>query len=157
MIFEPSLPNKHSLNGVVKRWIQSIKNMARSIQYAAGTPPSLWCYAIEYAVYLKNRLITASLPWGNYTGYMTPYQAYTSRKPKLDTLRIWGCVAYPFNVPDRRSRKNELRTQGEYIFIRIKGNKIWRFLNIETLKEEVSTDVEFYEYKFPRLDIKANR
>ena len=66
-------------------------------------------------------------------------------------------MAYLFNVLDRRSRKNEPRTRGEYIFIGLKGNKIWRFLNIETLKEEVSVDVKFYEYKFPRLDIKANR
>jgi hypothetical protein len=38
----------------------------------------------------------------------------------------------------------------------MKGNKIWRFLNMETLKEEVSVDVEFHEYKFPVLDIDAN-
>jgi hypothetical protein len=65
-------------------------------------------------------------------------------------------VAYPFNTLDRRSRKNKLRTQGEHIFIGLKGNKIWRFLNIETLKEEVSVDVEFHEYKFPRLNINTN-
>jgi hypothetical protein len=66
-------------------------------------------------------------------------------------------VVYPFNALDRRSRKNESRTQGEHIFIGMRSNKIWRFLNIETLKEEVSADVEFYEYKFPRLNTSANR
>ena len=87
MVSEPSLPNKHSLNGVVERWIQSIKNMARSMQYAADTPASLWCYAIKYAVYLKNRLTSATLPWGDVI-CTTLYEAYTGRKPKLDTLRI---------------------------------------------------------------------
>jgi hypothetical protein len=62
VISELSPPNKHSLNSVIERWIQSIKNMARSIQYAADTPASLWCYAIEYTVYLKNRLTSAVLP-----------------------------------------------------------------------------------------------
>jgi hypothetical protein len=156
VIFEPSPANKHSLNGVVERMMQTIKNMARSMQYAADTPPSLWCYAIEYSVFLKNRLMSAALPWGDYTGCTTPYEAYTGRKPKLDTLRIWGCAAYPFNALDRRSRKNEPRTRGEHIFIGLKGNKIWRFLNTETLKEEVSADVEFHEYKFPVLDTDTN-
>jgi transposase len=54
VIFELSPANKHSLNGVVERIMQTIKNMARSMQYATDTPASLWCYAIEYAVYLKN-------------------------------------------------------------------------------------------------------
>jgi hypothetical protein len=156
VIFEPSPANKHSLNGVVERMMQTIKNIARSMQYAADTPASLWCYATEYAVYLKNRLISAALPWGDYMGCITPYEAYTGRKPKLDTLRIWGCAAYPLNASERRARSNDPRTRGEHIFIGIKGNKIWRFLNMETLKEEVSADVDFHEYIFPILAKDAN-
>jgi hypothetical protein len=78
VIFEPSPANKHSLNGIIERTIQIIKNIAHSIQYAADTPASLWYYATEYAVYLKNRLISIALPWGDYSS-ITPYKAYTDQ------------------------------------------------------------------------------
>jgi len=43
------------------------------------------------------------------------------------------------------------RIRGEYIFVGLRGKAIFRVLNTTTLKEEVYRDVDFNEYKFPRL------
>ena len=37
------------------------------------------------------------------------------------------------------------------------SNKIWKFLNLETLKEKVSADVKFHKYKFPEIAEDTNR
>lgn len=37
------------------------------------------------------------------------------------------------------------------MFVGLRGNKIWKFLNLESLKEEVSVDVQFNEFKFPTI------
>jgi hypothetical protein len=155
IIFEPSPAFKHSLNGVIERAMGVVKKTARSILYRATLSERLWCYATEHAVYLKNRLLTAALPYGDSEAY-TPLQAYTDRRPDFSVLRVWGCAAYPLNSLERMPRTWDPRTRGEHVFIGLKGNKIWRFLNLETLKEEVSADVQFHEFKFPIIAEDAN-
>jgi hypothetical protein len=152
---EPSPAFKHSLNGVVERAMGVVKKIARSILYRATLSERLWCYATEHAVYLKNRLLTAALPWGDSEAH-TPLQAFTDRKPNLGVLRVWGCAAYPLNSLERMPRTWDPRTRGEHVFIGLKGNKIWKFLNLETLREEVSADVQFHEFKFPIIAENAN-
>ena len=61
---EPCPPYKHSLNRVVERAIRTVDATTRSMIYEAKMLYQIWYYTIEYAVYLKNRLPTAALPFG---------------------------------------------------------------------------------------------
>jgi hypothetical protein len=89
--FEASPPYKHSMNGVVERAMQTVNKLARSMIYEAKVPVEMWDYAIEHAVYLKNRMPTAALPHGpnnnttkNHNKWpVMPYKAYTGKKPDL--------------------------------------------------------------------------
>lgn len=156
IIFEPSPPYKHSLNGVVERAMAEVNKIARCLIYEAKTPELFWCYATEHALYLKNRLSTTALPWGEYKEARTPFEAFYGKQPDISSLRPWGCVAYPFYPPEKHPKKLDPRIRGQHMFLGLRGNRIWKFLNLDTLREEVSADIQFHELKYPVLKIDAN-
>ena len=49
-------------------------------------------------VYLRNRSSTSTV-----TG-MTPFQAWSGKKPNVDNLKAFGCAAYPHNPKDERKK-----------------------------------------------------
>ena len=151
MQFEPCPPYKHSMNGVAERLIQMIDQLARSMLYQAKLPPTMWCYATEHAVWIRNRTPTSALPFSNNSTAETPYESYNLRKPDVRNLRVFGCAAYPHNSLQRMPAHMDPRIRGEYIFVGLRGRAIFRVLNTTTLKEEVYGNVDFNEYKFPRL------
>ena len=53
----------------------------------SGVGGDFWAEAIATAIYLKNRSPTKALK------SVTPYEAWTQRKPDLRHLRIFGCKA----------------------------------------------------------------
>jgi hypothetical protein len=149
--FEPSPPYKHSMNGVIERAMAEINKKIISMLYEAKAGYTLWCFAAEYAVYLKNRIVTKALPFGQCLTE-SPYEAYYERQPNIRNIRVWGCTAFPLNLAGRTKSMYEPRIRDQkYVFIGMKGNHIWRLLNLQTLKEEVYADVGFQEYKFPDL------
>ena len=91
--FEPCPPYKHSMNGVIERAIYTVNCKARSLLYQASLPEKFWCFAIEHAVYVKNRVPTSALPYGDLKDYTTPFEAYKEAIPDLSRLRTFGCSA----------------------------------------------------------------
>ncbi|KAI0991852.1 hypothetical protein K3495_g16335, partial [Podosphaera aphanis] len=95
--FEPCPPYKHSMNGVAERAIGLLATYARSMLFEARLPHQFWDYAIEHAVWIRNRVPTSALPFGpaqSSTGkYSIPHAAWHERLPKLHNLRPFGCVA----------------------------------------------------------------
>lgn len=159
---EPCPPYKHSLNGVIERAIQTMDNTARSMIYEAKLPLIFWDYAVEHAIWIKNRVPTDALPWpvpepgSEDQGTCIPLEAYTGRK--LDplvlqkTLVAFGCQANIKELKDQPGKWTP-RTKEEHIFVGITGNSVYKLLNCRTLKETLSVDVKFHEYKFPELFI----
>jgi len=80
---------------------------------------------------LKNRLLTAALPYGDSEAY-TPLQAYRT----VDLISAYygsGDVQHTVKFP--RTDAQDVGSQNtwrRHVFIGLKGNKIWRFLNLET-------------------------
>eukprot|EP00253_Pinus_taeda_P030375 PITA_30375 len=76
----------------------------------------------------------------------TPQELWTSKKPSLSHLRIFGCNAY-VHVPKKKRTKLDSK-YGKCIFIgykdSLKGNKLW---NPVTRKVVYSQDVVFTEVK----------
>jgi transposase InsO family protein len=48
-------PGQHWANGLVERFIQTIKNNAKAMLRASGLPAKYWFYAIKHAVFMHNQ------------------------------------------------------------------------------------------------------
>ena len=121
---EPCPAYKHSMNGVAERIIGLIDKLVRSILYQAKASHRLWDYTTEHAVWLRNRLPTTALPYSANTTAKTPFESYYGIKPDVSNLRIFGYAAYPLNSIGRMPGKYVSRTQGERIFVGLRGNRI---------------------------------
>ncbi|KAI0992685.1 hypothetical protein K3495_g15500, partial [Podosphaera aphanis] len=151
--FEPSPPYKHSMNGVVERWIGSTETIARSMLYEAGLPHQLWDYAIEHSVWIKNRVPTAALPFDKILE-KTPFEAYYSKLASLKNLKVFGCKSNILYPPELNPQTWVPRTrEGKFIMVGMQSSKIWKLLDVLTLKEAISADVKFDEYSFRKIDI----
>lgn len=124
---------------------------ARSMLYQAALSTDFWCLAVEHAVFIRNRVPTAALPFGSneMAKAITPSEAYKGGYPNLTRLRVFGCAAYPINTLEKFPSKFESRSKQGYIFVGMKGSSVWKLLNCKTFKIEHYADVKFDESMFP--------
>ena len=61
-------------------------------------PHKFWAEALLTAVYLQNRSPTKAVKG------LTPFEAWTSEKPNVKHLRIFGCAAYAHVPKDERQK-----------------------------------------------------
>ena len=78
-------------NGMSERANRIVLNILRTIRVTAQLPKTFWAEAARAAVYLNNRTPTNTL------GGMTPYEAWTGKKPRVGHLRKYGCLAFAYN------------------------------------------------------------
>ena len=99
-----------------------------------------WAKAVDTACYLVNRSPSSVLE------DRTPQEVWTSKKPSLSDLRVFGCDAY-VHVPKEKQTKLESKSK-KCIFIGykdgLKGYKLW---NPVIRKVVYSQDVVFREVK----------
>ena len=76
------------LHGIAERWNRTVTKMANSMLYASRLSYILWPSAMAHANTLKNRLPVQGL------GALTPYEIFYGKRPRVDTLRVFGCDAY---------------------------------------------------------------
>jgi hypothetical protein len=61
-------------------------DMVRSMLSYSTLPISLWMETLKTVVHILNRVPSKSVP-------KTPYEMWTVRKPTLNYLHVWGCLA----------------------------------------------------------------
>jgi len=93
----------------------------RSMLSGAGLGHEFWAEAVETTCYLFNRSPSSGLEDKN------PQEVWTSKKPSLSHLRVFGCDAY-VHVP--KEKRTKLGSKSEKcIFIGYKdgskGYKLW--------------------------------
>ncbi|KAL0540755.1 hypothetical protein IC582_020769 [Cucumis melo] len=133
-----TVPFTPQQNGVVERKNRTILNMTRSMLKYKKMPKEFWAQAVECAVYLSNRSPTRSL-WNK-----TPQQAWAGRKPSIDHLRVFGCMAYA-HIPDQKRSKLDDKSE-KYVFVGYDASsKGYKLYNPVTKKTIVSRDVVFDE------------
>lgn len=93
-----SNPRTPEQNGVAERKNRSLMESARSMLHGQSMAKTFWGTAINTACYIQNRCPTNALVG------MTPHEAWTSVKPDLSHLRIYGCEAY-VHVDNERRKK----------------------------------------------------
>ena len=81
---------------------QTVVETARSMLINSNLPCTFWAEALSTATYLWNRSPTKAVSG------ITPYEAWTGRKPQVGGLRIFECQAFvhiPKKNLDSKSRK----------------------------------------------------
>ncbi|KAI3510533.1 hypothetical protein L1887_17599 [Cichorium endivia] len=133
-------PYSPQQNGVVERRNRTVVEMARSILKSMHVPETLWGEAVRHAVYVLNRVTTKAL------NDATPYEMWTGRKPQVDHLRVFGCIAHARatgshlqKLDDRSKRLVHLGSET--------GTKAYRLFDPDTGKIFISRDVYFEEDK----------
>jgi hypothetical protein len=81
-------PYSPQQNGVVEGRNRTIISTTRSMLKATKMLQVFWAEADRHAIYILNRAPTKAVPDS------TPYEALKGRKPKMDHLRIFGCIAF---------------------------------------------------------------
>ncbi|GKC17073.1 ribonuclease H-like domain, reverse transcriptase, RNA-dependent DNA polymerase [Tanacetum coccineum] len=67
-------------------------SMTRCMMKAMNMPQNFWAEAVRHAIHILNSVPTKALE------DITPYEAIKKRKPNLENLRIFGCIAYAKEV-----------------------------------------------------------
>lgn len=93
-------------------------------------PPMMWGEAVRHSVYILNRLPTKALK------RETLYEAWTCLKPKLDHVRIFGCLAH-VKVPNVDLGKLDDRSVAMIYIGKNQGQKRTDF-TIQTLVDYTS-------------------
>ncbi|CAI7886741.1 unnamed protein product [Closterium sp. NIES-54] len=89
------------MNGIAERANRTITETARGLLIEAGLPDYFWPDAVRSACVAKNRALThvGADKW-------VPYVEWIGRKPKVDMLRVFGCMCMAL-VP-KHLRHNKL-------------------------------------------------
>ena len=125
-------------NGVVERRNRTMMEMARSILEHMHMPNYLWGEAIRHSTYLLNRVATRAL------NEKTPYEGLRGKKPSIEHLRVFGCIAYA-KVDAKLLKKLDDRARMLVNLGTEPGSKAYRLLDPQTRKIVVSRDVIFDE------------
>ncbi|GAA0169316.1 transmembrane signal receptor [Lithospermum erythrorhizon] len=127
-------------NGVAERRNRTIMNMVRSLLSTKKMPKFLWSEVVVWSVYILNRCPTISIK------EKTPHEAWNGRKPVVDHLRVWDCLAHA-HVPKVNRGKLDKRSTICVLLGMNEGTKGYRLYNTKTKKIVVTKDVVFEEQK----------
>ncbi|GJR68716.1 zinc finger, CCHC-type containing protein [Tanacetum coccineum] len=137
---QTTAPYTPQQNGVVERRNRTVVEMTRSLLKGMNLPDSLWAEAVRHAVYLLNRLPTKAVK------DITPYEGLKKRKPNLEYLKIFGCLAFVKKVGGHLT-KLEDRSIPMVHLGKEPGSKAYKLYNPKSKKVVVARDVSFDESK----------
>ncbi|RKF56399.1 hypothetical protein OnM2_081035 [Erysiphe neolycopersici] len=91
---QPSPRYKHSLNGVAERAIGFLVQLAKSMIFHAQLNwKTCWGFAIEHAMYIRNRLPASALPYGPENtrpgSNITPVTVFSDKMISIQSNTIW--------------------------------------------------------------------
>jgi hypothetical protein len=135
---ELTVPHNPQQNGVAERKNRSIEEMVKALLNDQGLSMFLWEEETMTTIYVQNRIPHHILK------DMTPEEAFSSKKPNVENLRIFGCPVYSHNPKDKRNKLEPSGKKG--IFVGYSdSSKAYRIYIPEQHKIEVSRDVTFNE------------
>ena len=135
---QKSPPYTPEHNGVAERANRTIVECARSMLHGASLNLSYWGEAVMTAVYLRNRSPTRALD------NSTPFEAWTSEKPSLGHLRVFGCKAYAHIADARRTKLEAKAVQCVFVGYSLES-KAYRLYDPVRQQIMISRDVTFLE------------
>ena len=94
-------------NGVVERCFRTLFERTRAILSDSGMPSNKWGEAISYVTYLKNRSPRHV--------DKTPFELMYGRQPDLSGARIFGCVAYSYNIDPQKKKLDDRSINADFL------------------------------------------
>ncbi|CAI7730824.1 unnamed protein product [Closterium sp. NIES-53] len=135
-----TMPYSPAMNGIAERANRKITETARGLLIEAGLPDYFWPDAVRSACVAKNRALkhVGAHKW-------VPYVEWIGRKPKVDMLRVFGCMCMAL-VP-KHLRHNKLGAKAIWaVHLGVAQNsKGWLLWDPFTKKFLVSRDCKFME------------
>ncbi|KAM2036667.1 hypothetical protein ACFX16_039588 [Malus domestica] len=125
-------------NGVVERKNRTVIEMAKSVLHDKGMPYYMWAEAVHTVVYLLNRCPTKSLD------SITPFEAYSKRKPGIAHLKVFGSVCYVHTPSELRHKLEPKSIKGVFVGY-AKCEKGYRVFDPISKRLILSRDVVFDE------------
>ncbi|CAL8989009.1 unnamed protein product, partial [Prunus brigantina] len=125
-------------NGVVERKNRTVVEMAKAMLHGKELPYYLWAEAVHTAVYLLNRCPTKALR------NKTPFEAYSTRKPGVAHLKVFGSVCFVHKPAEGRQKLDVKSTKGVFVGYAT-CEKGYRVFDPITRKLLLSRDVVFDE------------
>ena len=139
---QTSMPYSPQQNGRAKRFQQTIINKVESMRHAVGLSDGFWKHAVGTAVHIYNVTPISKAE------FLTLKEMWSSSKPDITHLCIFGCAAYVHVLKEKRQKLDP--KSREMIFIDyenlLKGWQIWDAKNQHI---KISHDVKFDESQFP--------
>ncbi|CAI7856036.1 unnamed protein product [Closterium sp. NIES-53] len=135
-----TMPYSPAMNGIAERAKRTITETARGLLIEAGLPDYFWPDAVWSACVAKNRALThvGADKW-------VPYVEWIGKKPKVDMLRVFGCMCMAL-VP-KHLRHNKLGAKAIWaVHLGMAQNsKGWLLWDLFTKKFLVIRDCKFME------------
>jgi hypothetical protein len=124
-------------NGVVEQRNQTVMEMAHCLLKSMRVLPGrFWGEPVKAAVYLLNQSLTRSL------NGKTPFEAWLERKPSVQHLHTFGCVAYAKRIGLRVTKLADRSTPSVFLGYE-PGTKGYRVYDPVNNKLIVTRDVIF--------------
>ena len=85
---------------------------------------------------------------------VSPYELWNGRKPNLDYIKVWGCLAF-YRVVDLKSTKLGPRAMKSVFVGYAENSKAYRLFDLNSNTMVESRDVKFIEDKFSKDSMDA--
>jgi hypothetical protein len=126
-----------------------VVEMARCLLKSMAVPGLFWGEAVKTAVYLLNRAPSRSL------NGVTPYEAWHGRKPNVQHLRTFGCVAHAKKLGPGLHKLADCSTPCIFVGYE-EGSKAYRVYDPVGKRLIVTRDVAFEERHAWKWDSETN-
>ena len=146
---ELTTPHTPEQNGVAERLNRTLMEGVRTMLVDSKLPRRFWAEALSTMVYIRNRSPTKALAG------ITPHEAWSGYKPRVDHLRIFGCRAYA-HIPGVERRKLDPKSHKCVLLGYGTEQKGYRLYNLQRQKVIHTRDVVFDKHSMPGDYIQAS-
>jgi hypothetical protein len=146
IIYEKTVPDSPSQNGVAERANLTICSMACAMLINADLRNFFWLFAVLTATHIKQRVLHAALSPG-----VTPFELLFHRKPDLSYLRPFGVKCTSQIIANQHSKFEPRGDPGHFLGYAkdAKGYLVW-ITSSHGGSLKVRQDVTFHDFLTPK-------
>ena len=147
--YQTSMPDSPQQNGQAERFQQTIVNGTEAMWHHTGLSNGFWIYAVA-------NLHTYNVTPIKWADYKTPKEIWSSEKPNISHLQVFGCLAWVHILKNRRHKLDP--KSWVMIFVGFEpGSKGYQCWDAAHQHFKISHDVKFEETQFPVKELKSTQ